>query len=106
MSAPALYHGTRVPFGRGGLLLPAADTGSERRPGSRDDGAWVYMTPDPEHAEWYALNTPTRGRTLPRVLTVRPLSIPEPDPSTYDGEHGMQWRCRDGASVLAVRIVR
>ena len=106
MSAPVFYHGTRAGFrGRGGLLLPAATTGATPRAGHRPGGTdYVHLTTDADLAAWYAYNDRThRGR--PRVLTVAPLGPIEHDASTYDDETEDQFRCTDGARVLAVRLL-
>lgn len=100
-----MYHGTRRPFTKGGLLLPVDDHKGKARTGQATDGtAFCYMTTDRELAEWYAIQA--KGRGLPRVLTVEPIGLIEVDPSPYDYEIGDQYRCRDGARVIAVEVIR
>jgi hypothetical protein len=89
------YHGTRRPFGKGGIVMPRSFHGGKpttapTMPGrspAADAADWVYVT-EKEYLAWvYAWHAAGRGR--PRVLTVRPTDI-HPDP-----EHapGTAWRC-------------
>lgn len=106
---PPLYHGTRAGFrGRGGLLAPrtfhgGSGTAAPLTPGAvapTDSRGYVYVTTSPLVAWIYAWHAPGRGR--PRVLTVRPLSEPEPDP-----EHSPTmeaYRC-EAAIVESVDLV-
>jgi len=104
---PPLYHGTRRPFDKGGLLLPrAAHNGKptsapmaagNTRPAAADQ--WVYVTTERALAWVYAWHAAGRGR--PRVLTVSPLSD-----VYYDPEHSRDmaaYRCT-AALVLAVSL--
>lgn len=79
-----LYHGTRRPFRKGGLLLPrahhgGAGSGAPTNHAPPDDAdQWCYATEEPLLAWAYAWAAPGRGK--PRVLIVAPLDDPVPDP--------------------------
>jgi len=96
------YHGTRRPFGKGGLLLPPSlhrGPKANNLPG-HNDADWVFITPYEEVAEGFAFSA--RGRGLPRVLTVAPLEDVCPDWATYGGDDGFMYRTQS-AVVLSVR---
>lgn len=87
-----LYHGTRRPFKRGGLLLPRAEHGGAGTSApvtvyDHSDRAarFAYATEDRAIAWVYAWHAPGRGR--PRVLVVDPLGAVERDP-----EHSLDMR--------------
>jgi len=92
-----LYHGTRRPFGAGGLVLPGNDVGVDNHGLGRSDT--VYVTPDLGLAKQYA--KAARGEGVPRVLSVRPWTALERDDSTIGGEEQRSFRT-SAATVLAV----
>lgn len=105
---PTLYHGTRKPFSKGGLVMPRTFHGSTGttaplKPGASprpDSERFVYVTPSLMLAWVYAWSATGRGR--PRVLTVKPLSDVWADP-----EHSADmeaYRC-EAALVEAVDLV-
>jgi hypothetical protein len=107
MSA-TLYHGTRRPFAKGGLLLPqskhgGAGTHAPLMAGATspaDASGYVYVTTSETLAWVYAWCAPGRGK--PRVLIVGPCGEVERDP-----EHSLAmeaFRC-EAAAVLAVDLV-
>jgi hypothetical protein len=104
MSAPPLYHGTRRPFQKGGLVLPAKVTGAKFTEGGvrEDEGEHVYVTPDWQLAATFARMANGRGR--PRILTVKPLSKLEVDWATFGGEEREAYRC-EAAIVEKVEII-
>lgn len=96
-AAMILYHGTRRPFGKRGLLLPRSEhdgpgtnaplnTGRTAWP---DADTWCYATEHVELAWAYAYAAPGRGR--PRVLIVSPLDeYIHRDPES--SEESLCWR--------------
>jgi hypothetical protein len=91
-----LYHGTRRPFGRGGLLVPGDDVGADHHGLGRS--GWVYVTPDFELAKEYARAAQGRGRA--KVVQVRPWGEVYVDDSTIaGGEEQESYRC-EAATVL------
>jgi hypothetical protein len=105
---PPLFHGTRRPFMKGGLLLPRAKLGGAPatsapmkagRAPNPDAENWVYVTTSLTLAWVYAWHAPGRGR--PRVLTVTPLG-----PVYDDPEHSpdMEAYRTDAAVVAAVDL--
>lgn len=98
-----LYHGTRVPFQRGGLLVARSSHGgpgttaplNPGRAAPTEAADWVYATTNSVLAWVYAWHAPGRGR--PRVLTVGPLGDVEHDP-----EHGHR---AEAYRVRAARVV-
>lgn len=104
MSAP-LFHGTRAGFrGRGGLVLPARQTGRPVTEGGirEDEGEHVYVTPDWNLAAEFARRA--NGRGHPKVLTVLPAGPLEVDWATFGGEEREAYRC-EAAHVLAVQFI-
>lgn len=103
---PTFYHGTRTPFTRGGLLLPAETTRARMTPGlvgaRGDEGQWVYVTTERALAIEFALLS--RGRGKPRILTVRPLGGVQADPALFGGVERPAFRC-EAAYVEAVEFV-
>lgn len=103
-----LYHGTRKPFQRGGLILPRSQHGGPANhvatgtvPFADDAANWVYLTPDLDLAWDYAVEA--TGRGAPRVCEVAVWGDLLVDDSTVNGEDVVQFRC-EAASV--VRVLR
>lgn len=101
-----LYHGTRRPFKKGGLLLPrdvhggASTSAPLNGPAEPSAESWVYVTESLNLAWAYAYAAPGRGK--PRVLRVHPMGRIEPD-----HEHSAEmcaWRC-ESAGVVAVYTI-
>lgn len=101
----SLFHGTRRPFKRGGLLIPRSrhggpGTSAPLTPGRtqpEDAADWVYLTSDLDLAWVYAFHAPGRGRA--RVLRVTPIGD-----VLRDIEHGdtmAAYRC-EAATVADV----
>lgn len=92
-----LYHGTRVPFTKGGLVLPGDTTGADHHGLGRSD--WVYVTAELDIAIEFAKVAKGRGR--PKVFEVLYVGDIERDDSTLAG--GEEF---DGYRVTEARIVR
>lgn len=105
-----LYHGTRAPFGKGGLVLPGSMVG---RDNSRQGGLinpltgepWadgrndmVYVTTDLDLAKEFARHCSGRGRA--KVFEVLFTGEIESDIATFNGED------REAYRVSEARIVR
>lgn len=107
MTRPTLYHGTRVPFGAGGLLLPRAEHGgpgttAPLNPGREqppDADRWVYLTTSLEVAWVYAWHAPGSGR--PRVLVIRSAHGLHRDP-----EHSASMDAWRAAWASVARVLR
>lgn len=94
--AEALYHGTRVPFGPGGLVLPGNEVGIDNHGLHRSHV--VYVTPDLDLAVMYA--DAAAGDGPPRVFRVVPMSPLAVDDSTIEeGEEQEAFAC-EWARVL------
>lgn len=89
------YHGTRRPFGPGGLLLPGEQAGADNHGLGRSD--WVYVTTDLDLAIEYAKVAQGRGRA--KVVEVAPWGEMFVDNSTVGGQEQDSYRC-EAAKVL------
>lgn len=98
---PVLYHGTRVAFGRGGLVLPGDHVAADNHGLASSD--WVYVTDDLDLAWHYA--EVAAGDGEPRVLVVQPFGLIEVDDSTIGGEEQSAYRC-EWARVVRVETRR
>jgi len=92
-----LFHGTRKPFKKGGLVLPGDDVGIDNHALGRS--SVVYVTPDFDLACDYAEQAVGSG--TPRVVSVFPLGDLYPDRSTVGGVYVDSWCC-DAAVVRSV----
>lgn len=103
-----LYHGTRAPFGKGGLVLPGAtvDRDNARQGGlAYPDGSpvearndMVYVTTDLDLAKDFARHCSGRGKA--KVFEVLFTGEIEADIATFGGED------REAYRVSEARIVR
>ena len=75
------YHGTRRPFGPGGLLLPGEKFGADNHGLGRSE--WVYVTTELDLAIEYAKAAQGRGRA--KVVQVQPWGEMFVDDSTLPG---------------------
>lgn len=87
-----LYHGTRKPFGKGGLVLPGKLTSEDNTTGSESytqglrpyTGEKVYVTTDLELAKHFAKISKGRGKA--KVFEVLYVGSIERDDALFDGE--------------------
>lgn len=101
----SLYHGTRRPFRKGGLILPPSLHGNGQAnhlPDYPEAADWVFVTPEFDTAAMFARNASGRGK--PRVLEVTPLDPVEEDWATLWGESGHMFRTKS-AVVAAVHSI-
>ena len=96
-----MYHGTRAGFRKGGYVIPGDELGKDNHGLGRSDA--VYLTPNYDEAEEWALSSKGRGR--PKVLFVRPGGPLTVDDSTVGGEEHEGYRCAAWCEVLRVQIV-
>lgn len=95
------YHGTRVPFGPGGLVLPGDMFGIDNHELNRSD--WVYVTADLELAKEYARCSKYK-RARPKVFEVTPAGTIGIDDSTVGDEEQDSYRCEAAHIVRRVWI--
>ena len=90
------YHGTRRPFGPGGLLLPGEKFGADNHGLGRSE--WVYVTTELDLAIEYAKAAQGRGKA--KVVQVQPWGEMFVDDSTIaGGEEQDSYKC-EAAKVL------
>lgn len=91
-----LYHGTRRPFTKGGIVLPGEEVNTEENHDlGRSDV--VYVTPDLNLAWAYAGAAKDNG--VPRVVEVHPLSALRLDNSTVNGKEQIAFTCESAFVV-------
>lgn len=109
-----LYHGTRAPFGKGGLVLPGAlvDRDNARQgglvnpvtgePWSTPRNDKVYVTTDLDLAKDFARHSAGRGKA--KVFEVRYVGEIERDYATFGGEERESYRVDEARIVRRVWI--
>lgn len=108
-----LYHGTRVPFTPGGLILPASLTGAAENSSGLVDpetgekwtksrGGWVYVTTDIELAKFFARTAVGKGKA--KVFEVKFTGVIKPDDATFGGEERESYKVMEAVVVKRVWV--